>query len=160
MVLKPMKQSSISRLQSRTFSLCTLNLGIFTRAECSCTTRLFLYPSLWGWGWVWKAWLTSVRALGDTRVLYATCQRLNDGSQSTPPQLHLTQCECAWTVSVGSRVCVFVWESGGVIIHLNVPLCVFLRSRVNYIGHDVKGRSLVGENTGSSMQQLPWRQHC
>lgn len=24
-------------------------------------------------------------------------------------------------------------------------LCVFLRSKVNYIGHDVKGRSLVGE---------------
>lgn len=29
-----------------------------------------------------------------------------------------------------------------VITHLNVPLCAFLSSRVNYIGHDVKDRSV------------------
>lgn len=85
-------------------------------------------------------------------MLYAKCQRLNDGSQSTPAQLSLYSVSVhALHVHVGVDLCV--------ILHLNVPLCVFLRSRVNYTGHDVKGRSLVGENTAGSTQLLPWRQH-
>lgn len=79
-------------------------------------------------------------------MLYATCQRLNDGSQSTPQLSLLSVSVHGQHVHVGSHVL----ECVCVIIDLNVPLCVFLRSRVNYIGHDVKGRSLVGENTAGS----------
>ncbi len=145
--------------QKRTSSL-HIEFGHIHQSLCSCTTTVFFYPSLWVEGWVWKAWLTSVRALGDTRVLYATCQRLNDGSHSTPAQLSLHSVNVhGLYVHVGSCVC--VW--GGVCVWLYIWMClcvcVFLRSRVNYIGHDVKGRSLVGENTASSTQQLPWRQH-
>lgn len=53
--------------------------------------------------------------------------------------VHLCGCVCDYTSECGS---------------------VFLRSRVNYTGHDVKGRSLVGENTAEFTQQLPWRQRC
>lgn len=89
-------------------------------------------------------------------MLYATCQRLNDGSQSTPAQLSLHGVNVhGLYLHVGSRVwgvCVCDYTSECAFV------CVFLRSRVNYTGHDVKGRSLVGENTASSTQQLPWRQ--
>lgn len=122
----------------------------FVQSMCFCITGVFFYPVLWVEGWVWKAWLTSVRPLGGggLLVLHATCQRLNDGSvnsSSTQPP----QCECARGLTC---VCRCAWVS--------IQMCVFLRSRVNYIGHDVKGRSLVSEITAGSTQQLPWRQRC
>lgn len=70
-------------------------------------------------------------------MLYAACQRLNDGSQSTPAQLRLH----SMNVHAVSHVCVGMC----VVIQPNVPLCVFLRSRVNYIGLDVKGGDLVSK---------------
>ena len=77
-------------------------------------------------------------------MLYATCQRLNDGSQSTPAQLSRHGVKVHGLMCTSAHVCVSGRGGrGGVIKHLNVPLCVFLRSRVNYTGHDVKGRSLV-----------------
>lgn len=87
-----------------------------------------------------KARLTSVRPLGlcgvgGVLVLYAACQRLNDGSQSTPAQLRLHSVNVHAVSHVG--MCV--------VIQPNVPLCVFLRSRVNYIGLDVKGGALVSK---------------
>lgn len=139
--------SQLKNTQKRSFSTALAILDTH-QSICSCTTILFFYPFVWVESWVWKAWLTLLWAFGDTGVLCATCQRLNDGSQST----QLSLCESAWTVC--APVWVWVW------LYIWMWLCVFLRSRVNYTGHDVKGRSLVGENTAEFTQQLPWRQHC
>lgn len=96
--------SQLKNTQKRSFSKALAILDTH-QSICSCTTILFFYPFVWVESWVWKAWLTLLWAFGDTRVLCATCQRLNDGSQST----QLSLCGCAWTVCAPVWVCVWLY---------------------------------------------------